>query len=81
MPVPLALVDEPVVDLLQLQPCFLNQPRLVLLLTKPTQGDRLMIIGSSGKKIAGKRVMMESADCHLQLGTAIWRGLATKPSE
>ena len=36
VPVPLALVDEPVVDLLQLQPRLLHQPRLVLLLAIPT---------------------------------------------
>lgn len=32
MPVALPLVDEPVVDLLQLQPCFLHQFCLVVLL-------------------------------------------------
>jgi hypothetical protein len=34
VPVALALVDEPIVDLLQLQPCFLHQAGLVLLLSK-----------------------------------------------
>lgn len=64
MPVPLALVDEPVVYLLQLQPRLLHQPRLVLLLTKPPEGDRSMIIGS-GTKIASKKG--DSGICGLSL--------------
>ena len=76
MPVPLALVDKPIVDLLQLQPCFLHKPSLVLLLRMSAE----MII-SSGKKMQVKRVMTVSVSCHVQLGTAISHELATKLSE
>ena len=34
VPIPLSLVDEPIVDLFQLQPCFLNKPCLLVLLIR-----------------------------------------------